>query len=89
MHGKTNRYAERAGKQTHQYKLKRISQRYGALGLAQHAQHGAVVQVLGRKTACHNRHRNGTEQRRQQRDQIQKFFSAVQRLPHLGAARFK
>ena len=86
MHRKTQRHAQGAGKQAHQHKLEAVSQCDGALRLAQHAQHGAVVQVLGGKAARHNGHGHRAEQGGQQADEVKEFFSAVQGLPHLGAA---
>ena len=69
MNRKTQRHAQRAGGQAHQHKLKGVGQRNGALWLAEHAQHRAVVQMACRKTARHDRHRHGAEQRGQQRHQ--------------------
>jgi len=86
MHRKTQRHAQGAGKQAHQHKLEAVSQCDGALRLAQHAQHGAVVQVLGGKAARHDGHGHGAEQGGQQADQVEEFFGAIQGLPHLGAA---
>jgi hypothetical protein len=56
------------------------------VALAQHAQHRAVVEVVGREAARGQRHRHGRQQRRQQRHQAQEFLGAVQRLAHLGPA---
>ena len=89
MHGKPQRHAQRAGDQPGQHKLKGVGQRNRALRLTQHAQHGAIVQVLGGKTARHNGHGNSTQQRRQQGHQIEEFLGPVQRLAHLGAAAFQ
>ena len=86
MHDKTHHYTERACSQTSHYKFKGIGQRNRALGLAEHAQHGAVVKMFGGKTTRHDGHCNRAEQRRQQGNEVQEFFSAVQRLPHFGAA---
>ncbi len=89
VHAKANRHAQRAGKQADQRKLERVAHGDGALALAQHAQHGAVVQMAGRKAARGQRHGHGAEQRGQQRHQVQELLGPVQRLAHLGPARFK
>ena len=70
MHRKAHRHTQCAGSKPGQHKLKRISQRNGALRLAQHAQHGAVIQMFGCKTTRHNGHGHSTEQGRQQGDQV-------------------
>ncbi len=89
MHCKAQAHAQRAGEKPRQHELKAVSQRNGALRLAQHAQHGAVIQMPGRKAARHNRHRHGAEQGGQQRDQVKKLFRALQRLAHGGVAAFQ
>ena len=86
MHCKPQGHAKGAGKQAHQYKLKAVGQRNGALWLTQHAQHGAVVQVFGRKATRHDGHGHRTEQGRQQADQVEEFLGTVQRLAHLRPA---
>ena len=57
--------------------------------MAQHAQHGAVVQVAGCKAARGQGHGHGAEQGGQQGHEIQKLFCTVERAAHLGAAAFK
>jgi hypothetical protein len=73
-------------RQPGQHELEGVGQRDAALAQAQHAQHGAVVQVVGGKAARRQRHGHGRQQRRQQRHQVQEFLGPVQRLAHLGAA---
>ena len=77
-------HAQPAGHQTHGGKLQHIGPGHGALGQAQHAQHGAVVQVAGGKPACRDGHGHGTEQGCQQGNEVEKFFGAGQGLLHLG-----
>ena len=89
MHRKAEQHAESASQQPGQHEFEGVSQRDRSLRLAQHAQHGAIVQVSCGKTARDDRHGDGAEQRRQQRDQIEEFFCPVQRLAHLGAAAFE
>ena len=60
-----------------------------ALRQAEHAQHGAVVEVAAGEVARGDADRHGGEQRRQQRDEVQEFLGAVQRLAHLGPAAFE
>ena len=57
-----------------------------ALRQAQHAQHGAVVEVALREVARGDAHRHRRQQRRQQRHQVEELLGAVQRLAHLGPA---
>ena len=89
MHRIPNDDAQHAGRHAGQYKLKGIRQRNRALRLAQHAQHGAVVQVFGGKPARNDGHCHGAEQGCQQGHEVEEFFGAVQRLAHLGAAAFQ
>ena len=86
MHSKAYGHAQHAGCQPSQHKLKGVGQRNGALRLAKHAQHGAVVQVLGSKAARYDGHRHRAKQGGQQRHQIQEFLRPFQRLLHLRAA---
>jgi hypothetical protein len=79
-------HAQGTGQQTHQEKLKRIGQCHAALTLAQHPQHGAAVEVTGRKATRHDGHRHGAQQGRQQRHQAQEFARPIQRLPHFRPA---
>ncbi len=89
VHAPAHEHAEQAGRQADQRELHDVSGGDGALALAQHAQHGAVVQVAGREAARRQRHRHGRKQRRQQRDEVEELARAVQRLAHLGAAAFE
>ncbi len=61
--------------------------RDAVLRLAQHPQHGAVVQVALREVARRHGHRDGRQQRGEQRHEAQELLRAIDRLGHLGAAR--
>ena len=69
MHRVAQRHAQAAGKQADQRKFPGVGRGNGALAQAQHAQHGAVVQVLGGKGARRQGHGHGAQQRGQQRHQ--------------------
>ena len=86
MHAIAQQHAQPTGEDAHQRELKRVACGNGALAQAQHAQHGAVVQMIGGKGAGRQGHGHRAEQGCQQRDQAQKFIGTVQRLAHLGAA---
>ena len=85
VHGKATRHTQPTGQQANHGELKGVGRGNGALAQAQHAQHGAVVQVVIGKTARRQRYRHGTEQRCQQGDEVEKFFGPLQRLAHFGA----
>ena len=89
VHQVTHRHAQRAGKYANERKFGGVGARNGALALAQHAQHGRCVQVVGRKAARGQRHGHGRKQRGQQGHQAQELLCAVQRLAHFGAAAFQ
>ena len=85
MHDVSQQHTDGAGKHAHQGEFESVTRRDGALAQAQHPQHGAIVEVAGRKGTRRQGHRHGTEQCRQQSHQTEKFFCAVQRLAHLGS----
>ena len=89
MHGKTQCHPDPAGKEPNQGEFKRVAQGDGALAQAQHAQHGAIVQMAGSKTACRQRHCHGTQQSSQQGHQVEKFFSPVHGATHFGPPGFE
>ena len=89
VHQVTHGHAQRAGKYANERKFGGVGACNGALALAQHAQHGRCVQVVGRKAARGQRHGHGREQRGQQGHQAQELLGAVQRLAHFGAAAFQ
>ena len=80
MHAIAQCHAQAAGKQAHQRKFPGVGRGNGALAQAQHAQHGAVVQVLGGKSARRQGHGHGAEQGGQERHQAQKLLGPLQRL---------
>ena len=86
VHGVANRHTQAAGQQANQRELQRVAQGDGALAQAQHAQHGAVVQMAGGKATRGQRHGHRAQQRRQQGDQVEEFFGTVHGLAHLGPA---
>ena len=86
VHGVADQHAGRAGGQPDQHELDRVRTGDGALRQAQHAQHGAIVQMPRRKAARGQRHRHGRQQRRQQRHQAEELLGAVERACHLGSA---
>ena len=49
MHRVPDGYTQRTGKQADQRELKGVSPGDGSLAQAQHAQHGTVIQMAGRK----------------------------------------
>ena len=51
VHAEGDLHAERAGEDADQRELERVAQGDGALALSLHAQHGAVVQMVGGKDA--------------------------------------
>ncbi|MNT05097.1 hypothetical protein D3C72_1397060 [compost metagenome] len=83
---KAQQHTQHARAQADQHELEGVGAGHAALRQAEHAQHGAVVQVAGREAARGQRHGHGRQQRREQRDQAQEFLGAVQRLAHLGPA---
>ncbi len=85
VHQVANGHAQRAGEQADQRELGGVGTGNGALALAQHAQHGRGVEVVGGKAARGQRHGHGREQRGQQGHQAQEFLGPVQRLAHFGA----
>ena len=76
--------AQCAGKHTDPCELDHVTRGNRALGQAQHAQHGAIVQMRGSKSPRCQGHGHRAEQGRQERDQTQKLARAIQRLAEFG-----
>jgi hypothetical protein len=58
VHAVTKHHTQPLANKPTMRKLKGIAHGNGALAQAQHAQHGAIVQVAGRKGACRQCHRH-------------------------------
>ena len=86
MNRVAHQHAQGAGKQTDQRKLQRVAQCNGALAQAQHAQHGAIIQMTRRKTARSQCHGDSAQQGRQEGHQVQELLGPVHGSAHLGAA---
>ena len=80
------RQADHARQQADQRELDEVLQGDRPLRQAEHAQHGAVVEMAAGEVARGDRHRDGRQQRRQQRDQVEELLGAVERLAHLRPA---
>ena len=85
MKRQAEQHAEHAGQHADRGELQCIGARNAPLRLAEHAQHGAVVEVAIGEVARRDGHRHRRQQRRQQGHEIEKLGGAVERLAHLGA----
>ena len=89
VHGIAYQHTGQAGSDAHGGEFGDVAQGNVALAQSQHPQHGAGVQVLGRKAARSQGHGHCAQKCRQQRHQVEKLLGPVQRLAHLGAASFQ
>ena len=89
VHGIAQGQTQGAGKGADPHKFGGVRQGNVALTQAQHAQHGAVVQMACGKGASRECHGHRAEQRRKQSHQVQELARTVQGLAHLGAACFE
>ena len=72
--------------QADQRELDQVLQRDRPLRQAEDAQHRAVVEMATGEVARGDADRDRGEQRREQRDEVEEFLGAVERLAHLGPA---
>ena len=87
--GVPREHAQHARREADHDELEGVGARHRALRQAEHAHHGAVVEVALREAARRDRDRHGGQQGRQQRDEVEEFFGARQRLLHLGPPAFE
>ena len=89
MHAETDRHTEPACDQADDEELECVRHRDGALALAEHPQHRAIVEMAGREAACCERHGDRRKQCSEERHQVQELLGTVERLPHLGPSAFE
>ena len=86
VHQIAQQQPQHTAEHTQQHEFHRIGSRHGALAYAEHTQDGAIVQMARGKGTRGQRHGHGTQQRCQQRHQIQEVAGTVQRLLQLRVA---
>ena len=89
VHGPAERHPQGTGGQANEQELVGVGARHGALRQTQHAQHGAVVQVVLGKPARCDGHGHGRQQRGEQGHEVEEFLGPRQRLLHFGPAAFE